>query len=64
MAYQPEIDIVDIPAFSPAEARSRNRLEHRRRHVLKWSMHEKSGRLYCNEDADADIPSLEIYAAR
>jgi hypothetical protein len=35
-----------------------------RRHVLNRAMQEKSGRLYCNEDWDIEIPSLELYAAR
>jgi hypothetical protein len=35
-----------------------------RRHVLNRTMQEKSGRLYCNEDWDIEIPSLELYAAR
>jgi hypothetical protein len=35
-----------------------------RRHVLNRGMQEKSGRLYCNEDMDVELPSLEIYAAR
>lgn len=35
-----------------------------RRHVINRSMQAKSGRLYCNEDWDFDIPALELYAAR
>jgi hypothetical protein len=35
-----------------------------RHHVLNRMMQEKSGRLYCNEDWDIEIPSLELYAAR
>lgn len=43
---------------------NRIRNEAQRRHVLNRSMQEKSGRLYCGEDGDVEIPSLEIYAAR
>ncbi len=43
---------------------NRIRNETQRRHVLNRSMQEKSGRLYCGEDGDVEIPSLEIYAAR
>lgn len=35
-----------------------------RRHVLNRWMQEKSGRLYCSDDWDIDIPTLEFYAAR
>jgi hypothetical protein len=35
-----------------------------RRHVLNRTTQEKSGRLYCSDDWDFEIPSLEIYAAR
>jgi hypothetical protein len=40
------------------------RVDAPRRHVLNRLMQEKSGRLYCNEDYDFDIPTLELYAAR
>jgi hypothetical protein len=35
-----------------------------RRHVINRNMQSRSGRLYCNEDWDFEIPALELYAAR
>jgi hypothetical protein len=35
-----------------------------RHHILHRKQQQSSGRLYCNEDVDLEIPSLEIYAAR
>ena len=53
-------DNMELPqVFTPV-----TRGETMRRHVLNRSMQEKSGRLYCGDDWDFDIPSLEIYAAR
>ncbi len=40
------------------------RSEASRRHVLNRLTQEKSGRLYCGDDIDFDIPALDIYAAR
>jgi hypothetical protein len=69
MALDPETRLrdkalPDAPNFftlvSPYQARS----DIPRRHVINRNMQEKSGRLYCNEDWDFDIPSLEFYAAR
>jgi hypothetical protein len=54
-----EIPVLDI-ASAPVQTRS-NML---RFHVLKQNQQDKSGRLYCDEDGNTEIPSLEIYAAR
>lgn len=35
-----------------------------RHHVLTSMMQERSGRLYCADDWNIEIPDLEIYAAR
>jgi hypothetical protein len=56
-----EVESAEIPALHPP---STTRMESQRRHVLNRLMQEKSGRLYCGDDGDLDIPSLEIYAAR
>lgn len=50
-------------ASSP-ESNNKLRLELPRRHVLNRMMQEKSGRLYCNDDFDIEIPNLDIYEAR
>ncbi len=41
-----------------------SRTESPRRHVLNRLTQEKSGRLYCSDDVEFEIPALEIYAAR
>ena len=46
------------------EIKRGSKSEPMRRHVLNRMMQEKSGRLYCSEDWDIEIPSLELYAAR
>jgi hypothetical protein len=54
------------PAVSTAtpEILTLQRPDAHRRHVLNRVMQEKSGRLYCNEELDFEIPSLEFYTAR
>jgi D-alanyl-D-alanine dipeptidase len=59
-----EIEMTEIPAFFTPVAPYQVRSEASRRHVLNRGMQEKSGRLYCNEDWDFEIPTLEFYAAR
>jgi hypothetical protein len=69
MALDPEarlrdIEATEIPTFFTPMAPYQARSDAGRRHVLNRSTQEKSGRLYCNEDWDFEIPSLELYAAR
>lgn len=59
-----ESENTEIPMFFSPEIPHKLRLDSQRRHVLNRSTQEKSGRLYCSDDWDFDIPSLEIYAAR
>jgi hypothetical protein len=35
-----------------------------RSHILNQPQQSNSGRLYCGDDLDIEIPSLDIYAAR
>jgi hypothetical protein len=35
-----------------------------RSHILNQLQQSNSGRLYCGDDLDVEIPSLDIYAAR
>jgi hypothetical protein len=59
------VTVLRTPAKSAApEIPKQQRPEALRRHVLNRVMQDKSGRLYCNEELDFDIPSLEFYAAR
>ena len=46
------------------DLKSKLRPENPRRHVLNRMMQEKSGRLYCGDEVDVEIPSFNIYAAR
>lgn len=69
MAIDPEarlrkIEFTNIPTFFTLVAPYQARSDVARRHVLNRGMQEKSGRLYCNEDWDFEIPALELYAAR
>jgi hypothetical protein len=59
-----EIELTEIPAFLGQFAPYQSRSDAVRRHVLNRGMQEKSGRLYCNDDWDFEIPTLELYAAR
>jgi hypothetical protein len=52
-----------MPATT-TQAPSPKRNEGLRHHVLNRLAEERSGRLYCNEEWEFEIPSLEIYAAR
>jgi hypothetical protein len=53
-----------VPTLVPPESSHKLRPEASRRHVLNRMMQEKSGRLYCNEEFEIEIPSLDIYEAR
>lgn len=53
-------DLVDSPLLVPPPAR----IDNARRHVINRAMQEKSGRLYCNEDWDLDIPGHQFYSTR
>ena len=59
-----EIELTEIPTFFTPVAPYQPRNDISRRHVLNRGMQEKSGRLYCNDDWDFEIPTLELYAAR
>ena len=54
--------IAETPVTTPAPSTKRS--DNLRHHVLNRIAEERSGRLYCNEEWDFEIPSLEIYAAR
>lgn len=59
-----EIELTEIPTFFTQVPPYHARTDILRRHVLNRGMQEKSGRLYCNDDWDFEIPTLELYAAR
>ncbi len=59
MATKVDTRTLVIPDLKPIQ-----RTEAPRRHVLNRMMQEKSGRLYCSDDYDFDIPDFTIYAAR
>jgi hypothetical protein len=54
----------DNTVAKPAQSIAPTRPDGYRRHVINRAMQERSGRLYCNEEFDFEIPSLELYAAR
>jgi hypothetical protein len=58
-----------IALFPPAETPPTENLEkttakRNPSHVLTQLQHQNSSRLECGEEADIEIPDLEIYAAR
>jgi hypothetical protein len=58
------LDAIDLAGDLPKPAFFSPRNEQTRRHVINRTMQSRSGRLYCNEEWDFDIPTLELYAAR
>lgn len=46
------------------EPKSKPRSEWLRHHVISRMKQERSGRLYCSEDLEIEVPSLLIYEAR
>jgi hypothetical protein len=58
------LDAIDLAGDLPKSTLVPPRSESTRRHVINRNMQSRSGRLYCNEDWDFDIPALELYAAR
>jgi hypothetical protein len=52
------------PATPPLLVPLVARIDIARRHVINRAMQEKSGRLYCGDDLEFDVPSYELYAAR
>jgi hypothetical protein len=55
---------IDLAGDLPKSAPLAQRTDLPRRHVITRNMPSRSGRLYCNEEWDFDIPALELYAAR
>ena len=58
------LHVIDLAGDLPKPPLVAPRSESTRRHVINRNMQSRSGRLYCNEDWDFDIPALELYAAR
>jgi hypothetical protein len=53
------------PATTPASESLENAAAKRHAsHILTQLQQKKSGRLDCEDEADIEIPDLEIYAAR
>jgi hypothetical protein len=53
-----------VAATHPVQQTSDQRQDASRQHVINRLTQEKSGRLYCADEADVEIPVLEIYEAR
>jgi hypothetical protein len=53
-----------VAASHPVHPTSAQRQKASRHHVIARLTQEKSGRLYCADEADVEIPVLEIYEAR
>jgi hypothetical protein len=64
------IFMLNVIALRPARGKPpENKIASRpasliRHHVLKTSGTENSGRLYCEDENDTEVPPLDIYAGR
>jgi hypothetical protein len=52
------------PAIGPEPRNLRAQRKVYRDHIINRLQQERSGRLYCNDNWEFEIPSLELYDAR